>query len=252
MDTLILITTVYLSIFILRYLVFSFSSFGLTSLLPSNRKIQADKKATRGQKIRELKHSLIASIQTSLIISSIIYMGYQGLNKVYFDINQYGYIWFYGQIVFLMLLTDFWYYFVHRAMHSEKLFKHTHKRHHLSTDPTPFAANSINSFEAIIDISFVFIASFLIPLHPLALFLSVTIAYLWSTIGHLGYEILPKNFYPIGKYLNLPTYHNHHHKTFNYNFGYYTTIMDRCFGTLHPDSDMTLKEKSSHQIFKIN
>ncbi len=36
MDTLILITTVYLSIFILRYLVFSFSSFGLISLLPSS------------------------------------------------------------------------------------------------------------------------------------------------------------------------------------------------------------------------
>ena len=46
--------------------------------------------------------------------------------------------------------------------------------------------------------------------------------------------------------------HNHHHKTFDYNFGYYTTILDRCFGTLHPDSERVLKEKSSHQIFKIN
>jgi len=98
------------------------------------------------------------------------------------------------------------------------------------------------------DIGFIVIACFFIPLHPIALFIVLSIAFIWSTIGHLGYEILPKKLYFIGKYLNLPTYHNHHHKTFKYNFGYYTTILDRCFGTLHPDSDKTLKEKSSHQI----
>jgi len=248
MDTFIIIITTYFLIFTLRYLIFSFSGFGLISLLPANRKIQEDKKVTRMQKIRELKHSLIAAIPTSIIISAVTYLGYLGLNMMYFDISQYGYLWFVGQIVILIILADIWFYFVHRMMHSKKIFRHTHKLHHLSTDPTPFATNSVHTFEAIMDIGFLVIASFLIPLHPFALFITITIALMWSTIAHLGYEILPRNLFFIGKYLNLPTYHNHHHKTFKYNFGFYTTILDRCFGTLHPDSDKTLKEKSSYQI----
>jgi sterol desaturase/sphingolipid hydroxylase (fatty acid hydroxylase superfamily) len=216
--------------------------------LPSKRKIQEDRQVTREQKIRELKHSLIASIPSSIIISFVVYLGYLGLNKIYFDVSEYGILWFFGQIILIMVLTDIWFYFIHRAMHSKKLFRHTHKLHHLSTDPTPFATSSVHTFEAIMDAGYLVLASFLIPLHPAAIFISLSLAFIWSTIGHLGYEILPKNLYFIGKYLNLPTYHNHHHKTFNYNFGYYTTILDRCFGTLHPDSDRTLKEKSSYQI----
>ena len=208
METLVLMTTVYFFIFTLRYLVLSFSGFGLISLLPGRRKIQEDKQVTREQKIRELKHSLFASIPSSIIISFVVYLGYLGLNKVYFDISQYGILWFFGQILLLMVLTDIWFYFVHRAMHSKKLFRHTHKLHHLSTDPTPFATNSVHALEAVMDIGFIVIASFFIPLHPVALFVVISIAFIWSTIGHLGYEILPKNLYFIGKYLNLPTYPN--------------------------------------------
>ena len=98
METLLLITTVYFFIFTTRYLALSFGGFGLISLLPSQRKIQEDRQVTREQKIRELKHSLIASIPSSIIISFVVYLGYLGLNKVYFDISQYGVLWFFGQI----------------------------------------------------------------------------------------------------------------------------------------------------------
>ena len=145
METLGFITTVYFCIVATRYLVISFSGFGWISLLPSKRKIQADRQATREQKIRELKHSLIASVPSSVIISFVVYMGYLGLNKVYFDISQYGGLWCFGQILFLMLLTDIWFYFVHRAMHSKKLFRHTPKLHHLSTAPTPFQTHSVHA-----------------------------------------------------------------------------------------------------------
>ena len=47
MDTFIIIITTYFLIFTLRYLIFSFSGFGLISLLPANRKIQEDKKVTK-------------------------------------------------------------------------------------------------------------------------------------------------------------------------------------------------------------
>ena len=72
METLVLMTTVYFFIFALRYLILSFSGFGLISLLPSRRKIQADRRVTREQKIRELKHSLIAVSYTHLTLPTIL------------------------------------------------------------------------------------------------------------------------------------------------------------------------------------
>ena len=90
----------------------------------------------------------------------------------------YGILWFFGQILLLMVLTDIWFYFVHRAMHSKKLFRHTHKLHHLSTDPTPFATNSVHALEAVMDLGFIVIASFFIPLHPIALFITLSIAFI--------------------------------------------------------------------------
>ena len=103
METLILITTIYFFIFATRYLVLSFGGFGLISLLPSKRKIQEDRQVTREQKIRELKHSLIASIPSSINISFVVYLGYLGLNKIYFDVSEYGILWFFGQIILIMV-----------------------------------------------------------------------------------------------------------------------------------------------------
>ena len=34
--------------------------------------------------------------------------------------------------------------------------------------------------------------------------------------------------------MNTATSHNQHHRTYRYNYGLYTLIWDRLFGTLHP------------------
>ena len=107
--------------------------------------------------------------------------------------------------------------------------------------------NKKKDLDIIFDFIFIVLTSLVLPLHPLAIFVFVNISAIWSTIGHLGYEIFPRSFTKsiFGKYLNLATVHNQHHKLFLYNFGYYTTIWDRIFGTLHPDTDKLIKIKSS-------
>ena len=92
---------------------------------------------------------------SSIIISFVVYLGYLGLNKVYFDIfSIWDFVVFLDKFYFSWCLQIFGFYFVHRAMHSKKLFRHTHKLHHLSTDPTPFATNSVHALEAVMDIGF--------------------------------------------------------------------------------------------------
>ena len=118
-------------------------------------------------------------------------MGFCGfLDKFYFSwcLQIFGFILFTEQCI------------------QKKLFRHTHKLHHLSTDPTPFATNSVHALEAVMDIGFIVIACFFIPLHPIALFIVLSIAFIWSTIGHLGYEILPKKiifYWKIFKFTHL-------------------------------------------------
>lgn len=247
LEILVFFPLLYFAVYIFRYLILSFSAFGLSFLISKNRKIQSSREFTKPQILRELRHSIIGAIPISIIVSIVYFLGYYELNKLYFTISDYSILWFIFQILVLMLILDFWFYVAHRIMHTKYIYRFVHKRHHLSTDPSPFAANSIHPFESLIDFIFIVFISFIIPLHPLAIFIFVNLSSIWSTIGHLGYEIFPRAFTKsiFGKYLNLPTVHNQHHKLFLYNFGYYTTIWDRIFGTLHPDTDDLIKEKSS-------
>lgn len=239
--------TIYFIAYVLRYLLLSFSGLGLTFLVSQQRKIQPEKSVEKDQILREMRHSIVGAIPISIILTLVITMGALELNAIYFDLATFGWPWFFGQVLVLMVLTDIWFYFVHRIMHSKKVFKLTHKRHHLSTDPSPFASNSVHPIEAFLDIGFLVLASFIIPLHPIAIFIVISLSAIWSAYGHLGYEIAPRFITKTwwGKYINYSTVHNQHHATFKYNFGYYTTVWDRLFGTLHPDADRLVQEKSS-------
>ena len=54
-------------------------------------------------------------------------------------------------------------------------------------------------------------------------------------MGHLGYEIFPRNMiqHPLFKWLNTSTNHNMHHKYVRCNYGLYFNIWDRLMDTNH-------------------
>jgi sterol desaturase/sphingolipid hydroxylase (fatty acid hydroxylase superfamily) len=60
---------------------------------------------------------------------------------------------------------------------------------------------------------------------------------LFGTMGHLGVEPLPAWFArtPIVRYVAGSTFHARHHQDLDSNFGFYTLIWDRLFGTLRKD-----------------
>ena len=49
---------------------------------------------------------------------------------------------------------------------------------------------------------------------------------------------------PVGLLMNKSAYHNQHHRTYRYNYGLYTVIWDRLFGTFHPKAEQLYDEKS--------
>jgi sterol desaturase/sphingolipid hydroxylase (fatty acid hydroxylase superfamily) len=52
---------------------------------------------------------------------------------------------------------------------------------------------------------------------------------IWGTIGHLNREFFPASFDHL--FIGTTRFHNQHHLDESKNFGFYTSIWDRVFGT---------------------
>jgi sterol desaturase/sphingolipid hydroxylase (fatty acid hydroxylase superfamily) len=73
----------------------------------------------------------------------------------------------------------------------------------------------------------------LFPIYWPILFLWQILDLLNNVLGHLGYEIYPKNWVrlPFLKYKTASTHHNMHHEQFNGNYGLYFTFWDKWMHT---------------------
>ena len=176
------------------------------------------------------------SFLTMLIFAAIAYMMLYLKNhnylSIYVNVSDYGVPYFILSIIFLIAFHDFYFYVTHKMIHHKKLF-FIHKRHHLSTNPTPWAAFSFSPIEAIIQIIWIPIIALFVPLHFYAIIIWSIFMMIMNVIGHLGYEIFPKNFLDgfIGKILLSSTHHNLHHSRSKRNFGLYFTFWDKIFRT---------------------
>jgi Delta7-sterol 5-desaturase len=137
------------------------------------------------------------------------------------------------------LLFDTWFYWFHRLMHKEPVYSLVHKLHHKSTSPNMLTTLSVNPLESLVNGGFVPVLLTLatlvgLPLHAasVALFGVTTIA--MGLYVHSGYEFLPRwwNKTWATKWFITTTFHDQHHKYFNYNFGGYTPIWDYLCGTV--------------------
>ena len=158
-----------------------------------------------------------------------------GITRIYLDIYPRGYPYLMLSILLMVLLHDTYFYWTHRLLHLPKVFEVIHKTHHLSQNPTPWAAFSFHPVEAVISAGIVPLIVFIIPCHPLALFTFLTYMTVINVIGHLGFEIFPEfiNHHKILRWQNTSTNHNWHHQKCRNNYGLYFTFWDRMMKTYH-------------------
>ena len=130
-----------------------------------------------------------------------------------------------------------YFYWMHRAVHSPRLFKLIHLIHHRSTNPSPLAAYAFHPLEAFLEGFIVVLITFLFPVHWSAVMLFSSISIFHDVYIHLGYELIPRRFQQsrVGQYVNTSLYHNDHHRYFEGNYGLYFTFWDRLMGTLRSD-----------------
>ncbi len=227
------------------YIVFALPAFFVFWIVGKNvfkaRRIQPQQRATS----KHIRRELFFSGTTLLIFCAIdvgIYIAAKnGWTKIYTDSTGYTW-WYWGVSVGVMLLLhDAYFYWAHRLMHHPLLYKHVHKVHHESIDPSPFAAFSFHPLEALVEAGFYVIFVFIVPIHLGAIILWQIIQQGFNVIGHMGYEIYPRGFtkHWLFKWKTASTHHNMHHAKFEGNYGLYFTWWDRWFGTEFEDYNTT-------------
>ncbi|QJB69241.1 sterol desaturase family protein [Parasphingorhabdus halotolerans] len=198
---------------------------------------------TRRAGIADYKREFLSSMRTVAVFGlttiSTVLLESAGIVKVMTSET----VWplFALQLVAMILAHDAYFYWMHRWLHTKTMFRFSHLHHHKSRTPTPWAAYSFSSFEAMTEAAFVPIYLLAISvlfggMYPFAIFLFLAHMIVRNVIGHAGVEILPAGWLngPLG-WITTTTHHDLHHSQGNSNFGLYFTWWDRMMGTEHPE-----------------
>jgi lathosterol oxidase len=186
-------------------------------------------------------HELLWSASNTLCTGIFLLLMYwaiqNGYTRMYFDVNEKGWVWFLVSIPVGTIGFDAWFYWQHRALHTPWLFRHCHSVHHRIVNPTPFAAFAHHPLETILEDTYFLVLIMVVPMHPLAFGVCGAHAFLLGVLGHMGYEFFPRGFtrhWLFGLH-NTGTHHNMHHSHPRGNYSLYFNWWDRVMGTNHPE-----------------
>lgn len=140
-------------------------------------------------------------------------------------------------VFILIMAMDLGMYVFHRVAHHPMLYRLIHLTHHLYENPRPLTLFVLNPFEVLGFGALLIGVIFVTQASALAIVIYLAFNLIFGLIGHLGVEPAPGAWIrlPVIRYVSTSTFHAEHHLDKAYNFGFYTLIWDRLFGTLSPE-----------------
>lgn len=127
-----------------------------------------------------------------------------------------------------LLLTDFFGYFWHRAMHHKSIYKYVHKHHHQYKVNIGIAAIFAHPVEDFGNTLTVISGSLFTGCHVLVFWTWITVRLLEAINAHSGYHFLPLE---LTGFLSGGEFHEFHHSHNVGNYGAFFTFWDTLFGT---------------------
>lgn len=218
------------------------------------------KKAWQGMRLhksypgaRQIRREIKWSIYTLLIWSALTVPFYlairAGYTRMYFHWDDFP-LWYVPlSLLAAMIIHDTLFYWSHRLMHLNVLFRHSHLIHHKSVNPTPFDLCAFQPLEALIQyIPFVVILM-VVPMHPLAFGFFLAYDVLISILGHTGSEFFPARVrdHWFFRWQTTVSQHDYHHIDTRYNFGVYFNLWDRLMGTYHRGSEPVFEQQQQRE-----
>lgn len=238
-----MITNAMLKVFgmsVARYLLLAGIPFAIFYLLLPGKfrrfKIQG-RTASKKDFLREISHSMVSVSVFTLYAAAVLFTPLRQYTLVYDHVSDHSVFYIVISLALSLIIHDTYFYWMHRLLHDKRLFAIVHLVHHKSTNPSPWTSYSFHLLEAFTEGFILLLLVFVLPMHPITIFLFTVTGFMINVYGHLGYEIAPKWFRStwLFEILNTSVHHNLHHSRFKGNYGLYFRIWDRLMGTEHPD-----------------
>lgn len=177
-----------------------------------------------------LKSDLYVSLLTLFLNSLVMLIGVYSWKSGWIVLNESKTVLtILIEIAAIILVMDLLMYIFHYLAHHPFIYKILHRKHHEHISTNFLSLFVLHPFETL---GFGLMMIFVFMLHEFSVF-SITIYLfinlIWGTIGHLNREFFPK--WTEQLFLGTTKFHNQHHLNEQKNFGFYTSIWDRMFGT---------------------
>ena len=133
----------------------------------------------------------------------------------------------------LIVVMDFFMYVLHRVAHHPKIYAFAHRTHHIYENPRPMTLFALNPLEVLGFGGLWLVVLMVYPASILGIVVYLTFNLAFGLVGHLGVEPAPWLMRTPGlQYLMTSSFHAGHHHDAVHNFGFYSLVWDKLFGTL--------------------
>jgi len=177
---------------------------------------------------------ILLAVSCILLNSVVTFIGWWLWQAGYITVRRDTDLAAWADTALLVLVIDLAMYGLHRSAHHLWLYSWLHQQHHRYHNPRPIDLFVLNPLETLgfgalwLLVLLVYPASFI----GITLYMGLNLA--WGIIGHLGVEPVSEEWLrrvPALRWLGSSTFHADHHQDGAVNFGFYTTLWDRLFGT---------------------
>jgi len=139
-----------------------------------------------------------------------------------------------GQVLFFLVIHDFYIYWFHRWQHNSKILWRTHEAHHSATSVDWIAGSRSHALEIIINQTIEFAPMILLGVNPIVIPIKACIDGVWGMYIHSNIDVKSGR---LQYFINGPEMHQWHHadqrEVFFDNYSTKFAIWDWIFGTAY-------------------
>ncbi|KAI0768137.1 hypothetical protein BD413DRAFT_566988 [Trametes elegans] len=197
---------------------------GLSYQFIFNHDMMKHPRFLKNQVKQEVQSSLAAFPLMTLLTLPWFLGEIRGYSKMYDDVDEYGWAYFFLSIPLFLVFTDYCIYWIHRWEHHPICYKWLHKPHHKWIIPTPWASYAFHPLDGYFQSIPYHLFPYVFPQHKklhLGLFVLVNF---WTILIHDSDMITG---HPLENLINGPAHHTLHHIYFTVNYGQYFTWADK-------------------------
>lgn len=136
-----------------------------------------------------------------------------------------------GQVVLFVYLDDFLFYWAHRALHGQFLYKRIHGWHHTILTPWAVTGHYMHPLEYLLTAGVALVGPLLVGAHVVTLWIWFAFRQWEAAEGHCGYDFpwSPTHWFPLS---DGAVHHDRHHERVKGNYAGFFPWTDAVFGTL--------------------